>query len=120
MVRPPPVTSVAGSSRGTSPGDTAGRLRSTCRVPSPSTSATSAGRVFDRICLIHRGAAQGELDGIRAAVRLLPAAAEEARSEADHLRWPGHRGQHDRPVDRKSTRLNSSHVAISYAVFCLT
>src|SRR5690625_6328789 len=23
-------------------------------------------------------------------------------------------------VDRKSTRLNSSHVAISYAVFCLT
>src|SRR5207253_11295396 len=29
--------------------------------------------------------------------------------------------RHDRPeqVDRKSTRLNSSHVAISYAVFCL-
>src|SRR5690554_7630267 len=27
---------------------------------------------------------------------------------------------HDRPVrDRKSTRLNSSHVRISYAVFCL-
>src|SRR5207253_6998833 len=25
----------------------------------------------------------------------------------------------DRPIDRKSTRLNSSHVAISYAVFCL-
>src|SRR5690625_6988233 len=24
------------------------------------------------------------------------------------------------PIDRKSTRLNSSHVAISYAVFCLT
>src|SRR5690625_6882372 len=24
-----------------------------------------------------------------------------------------------RPADRKSTRLNSSHVAISYAVFCL-
>src|SRR5207253_6131425 len=24
----------------------------------------------------------------------------------------------DTPVDRKSTRLNSSHVAISYAVFC--
>src|SRR5439155_9075645 len=28
-------------------------------------------------------------------------------------RWP------PRPQDRKSTRLNSSHVAISYAVFCL-
>src|SRR5690349_23467067 len=24
-----------------------------------------------------------------------------------------------RPIDRKSTRLNSSHVEISYAVFCL-
>src|SRR5439155_4183868 len=28
-------------------------------------------------------------------------------------------GQRARPLDRKSTRLNSSHVAISYAVFCL-
>src|SRR5690625_43000 len=26
---------------------------------------------------------------------------------------------HDTVLDRKSTRLNSSHVAISYAVFCL-
>src|SRR5699024_12472402 len=25
----------------------------------------------------------------------------------------------DEPLDRKSTRLNSSHVSISYAVFCL-
>src|SRR5439155_15229919 len=31
-------------------------------------------------------------------------------------RWAGARGH---PGDRKSTRLNSSHVAISYAVFCL-
>src|SRR3989442_5613266 len=28
-------------------------------------------------------------------------------------------GQLSRPLDRKSTRLNSSHVRISYAVFCL-
>src|SRR3712207_8979687 len=28
-------------------------------------------------------------------------------------------GQHQRPGDRKSTRLNSSHANISYAVFCL-
>src|SRR5699024_11703117 len=26
---------------------------------------------------------------------------------------------HADPIDRKSTRLNSSHVSISYAVFCL-
>src|SRR2546422_6531082 len=36
----------------------------------------------------------------------------------------GTHGEHDRPVqrrglDRKSTRLNSSHGYISYAVFCL-
>src|SRR5437870_10812540 len=29
------------------------------------------------------------------------------------------RRAHPNPIDRKSTRLNSSHVAISYAVFCL-
>src|SRR5690349_22579578 len=29
------------------------------------------------------------------------------------------RGQRGVPADRKSTRLNSSHVEISYAVFCL-
>src|SRR3712207_8779646 len=33
------------------------------------------------------------------------------------LRGQGHRGL--RPLDRKSTRLNSSHANISYAVFCL-
>src|SRR5690606_27807899 len=31
----------------------------------------------------------------------------------------GHVGLSDRFEDRKSTRLNSSHVKISYAVFCL-
>src|SRR2546422_3078520 len=30
-----------------------------------------------------------------------------------------HRRDHREPVDRKSTRLNSSHGYISYAVFCL-
>src|SRR5437870_10649218 len=33
-------------------------------------------------------------------------------SAADNVRWKV-------ALDRKSTRLNSSHVAISYAVFCL-
>src|SRR5690606_40142266 len=30
-----------------------------------------------------------------------------------------HAGVHEAPTDRKSTRLNSSHVKSSYAVFCL-
>src|SRR3712207_8920673 len=48
---------------------------------------------------------------------------------ADRLlhRWRARPGRHvaapvagrDRAVDRKSTRLNSSHANISYAVFCL-
>src|SRR5436190_7543161 len=43
---------------------------------------------------------------------LLDAAEREAQKIVDHLKdFPG--------VDRKSTRLNSSHTVISYAVFCL-
>src|SRR5690625_6237731 len=45
--------------------------------------------------------------------------AKNAKPSVQHIE-----GDHDHPVnrgtlDRKSTRLNSSHVAISYAVFCL-
>src|SRR5437660_12243270 len=39
------------------------------------------------------------------------------RAFGDSGQRTGHRG--DQQGDRKSTRLNSSHVAISYAVFCL-
>src|SRR5690606_41335872 len=35
------------------------------------------------------------------------------------LQFPLQRFQLSRKLDRKSTRLNSSHVKISYAVFCL-
>src|SRR5690606_41983258 len=42
-------------------------------------------------------------------------------SESDNLRTAVDAWSHDMrlAVDRKSTRLNSSHVKISYAVFCL-
>src|SRR5439155_22829669 len=36
-----------------------------------------------------------------------------------HPQRPGNPGNFGCTSDRKSTRLNSSHVAISYAVFCL-
>src|SRR5256885_9812380 len=36
-----------------------------------------------------------------------------------HRLAPGVVGLELQPVDRKSTRLNSSHLVISYAVFCL-
>src|SRR5256885_6395821 len=48
-------------------------------------------------------------------------------SESSSRRWARHEhvrrarrlGQRPHRVDRKSTRLNSSHLVISYAVFCL-
>src|SRR3989442_9935994 len=41
-------------------------------------------------------------------------------ADAAHGTHPGaRREQHTARSDRKSTRLNSSHVRISYAVFCL-
>src|SRR5688500_19226831 len=45
----------------------------------------------------------------------------DAGRVAIHHEGDGARRRQDRelPVDRKSTRLNSSHLVISYAVFCL-
>src|SRR5437660_5490281 len=42
--------------------------------------------------------------------------ADEQRRHHQHRAAGGHP---EAEIDRKSTRLNSSHVAISYAVFCL-
>src|SRR5438067_6656997 len=45
----------------------------------------------------------------------------EARQDhlADHRLYQEQQAGADEQRDRKSTRLNSSHVSISYAVFCL-
>src|SRR2546427_4093994 len=56
----------------------------------------------------HRGGAR--LIGVIRLCRLDSAAARALRS---------HRASHRGERDRKSTRLNSSHSQISYAVFCL-
>src|SRR3712207_7887192 len=41
------------------------------------------------------------------------------RPPSSYFRYPHSRQQSSPQVDRKSTRLNSSHANISYAVFCL-
>src|SRR5690606_42129295 len=64
-------------------------------------------------------AARGVLDD--AAAGELHPVVEALGEDADRAGDDGERGDAEPqpPVDRKSTRLNSSHVKISYAVFCL-
>src|SRR2546426_8036822 len=54
----------------------------------------------------------------RARVPLEPRCPPDARRPATYLRQRRHGGGAS-ARDRKSTRLNSSHLVISYAVFCL-
>src|SRR5438067_5761626 len=51
--------------------------------------------------------------------RQLPADAVPAVAARRDPGWTRARGRDPDALDRKSTRLNSSHVSISYAVFCL-
>src|SRR5690348_18208644 len=57
---------------------------------------------------------EGGLEGLRGALE----ARVDAGGQAD-LALGGLDGRHRVTQDRKSTRLNSSHPSISYAVFCL-
>src|SRR2546430_7253717 len=51
---------------------------------------------------------------------LVTQALQKRLKPASKLGFPIQCGfRHGRPLDRKSTRLNSSHSQISYAVFCL-
>src|SRR5690554_7366588 len=67
--------------------------------------------IFDELPLIHR---------VEPIVQLAFRGHEHRLSRAVGIEDVGSEGLlDDRAVDRKSTRLNSSHVRISYAVFCL-
>src|SRR5690625_94088 len=59
------------------------------------------------------------LNGGRAAGTALYVSQNGGKSAASQAATWSFRAVTARPQDRKSTRLNSSHVAISYAVFCL-
>src|SRR2546427_1381572 len=63
---------------------------------------------------------EGMLDVIERDISLSGALSEEERAKAREIadRCPVHRTLTSE-IDRKSTRLNSSHSQISYAVFCL-
>src|SRR5690606_40537049 len=52
-------------------------------------------------------------------LQLVRIVVEVVEAYSDQLAAPGGERDLREAVDRKSTRLNSSHVKISYAVFCL-
>src|SRR2546422_6402562 len=55
----------------------------------------------------------------RSHMDLVTALESEARAQAGCMLSPNFRAAYEAFKDRKSTRLNSSHGYISYAVFCL-
>src|SRR5256885_12041113 len=74
----------------------------------------------DREMADDRGAdedAGGDADEPRG--RQAPPPAVRVQPEHDRGREPAPEDAQEIPPDRKSTRLNSSHLVISYAVFCL-
>src|SRR3712207_7091164 len=71
-----------------------------------------------------QGARQGALDAGAGALLLLGVGEDAHAAGEDEQAAPKFRGETELAVDdgggdRKSTRLNSSHANISYAVFCL-
>src|SRR5207245_10067826 len=56
--------------------------------------------------------------GAQADAAIVQHSQQRNQAESDHEVRQVHRPAHD-SIDRKSTRLNSSHGSISYAVFCL-
>src|SRR6266508_6067271 len=88
-----------------------------------SSTATSLHQDRSRWLLLVRIEPVAPRKGVADCRRLL--AIRELDAEAEHVRWqftarsyPAIRPKGWGERDRKSTRLNSSHVAISYAVFC--
>src|SRR5256885_8817162 len=68
------------------------------------------------------GAAPDPDDEVHGDQHRLPEHVEEeevqTHEDPEHPRLEDQHRRHE-PLDRKSTRLNSSHLVISYAVFCL-
>src|SRR3712207_8859361 len=79
-------------------------------------------RSVDRVALAAVTALEGAVDRLLQRGHLRGGAARHARADAHRLQ-DGDAGavalEQQRGRDRKSTRLNSSHANISYAVFCL-
>src|SRR5690606_39301684 len=80
-------------------------------------SAVLGGEVPDVAASDLEAAVRGAADGARPRAAPVPRGGLGRRRRAGHIRSGAVTPRRCR--DRKSTRLNSSHVKISYAVFCL-
>src|SRR5690606_40866460 len=76
----------------------------------PYTTLFRSGRTDEAMAIVRSDSGKLEMDAVRAQVASM--AQEETRARGQRLI------EMDGAQDRKSTRLNSSHVKISYAVFC--
>src|SRR5205807_7717014 len=77
--------------------------------------ARREGRVEDALAAYERAAA-ADRASVRAHLRVVETLLGEGRRTEARERYAALVA---RPEDRKSTRLNASHLVISYAVFCL-
>src|SRR3712207_8259636 len=68
---------------------------------------------------VQRPRGHGRLDALRLQAVRPQRVAEHALWVMDSMAIRGNKATRSAPRDRKSTRLNSSHANISYAVFCL-
>src|SRR3712207_6881542 len=77
--------------------------------------------LFPYTTLFRSKQGHGGGESVRPSFRRRTDAQEPVHGRADHRDHQGVRGRGEarRALDRKSTRLNSSHANISYAVFCL-
>src|SRR3712207_7649647 len=72
--------------------------------------------LHDALPISHHPHLHAHLNGLAELLLVLDVRGGE---RVDLLEHPRHRREERRVQDRKSTRLNSSHANISYAVFCL-
>src|SRR5438067_9132380 len=101
---------------------------SSCRVVSfsffvfndPATTSTYTLSLHDALPILQRVQQQVRRDGALALGGIEPAGhRREVHADGQRALGRGGDARGTLTIDRKSTRLNSSHVSISYAVFCL-
>src|SRR5690606_40687799 len=93
-----------------------------CSTPTPSRrSSDLTDFMLGSVCHPDPGIRRKATDHLLECVDIMDAVGSDSLKLwfADGTNYPGQDSIAGRQEDRKSTRLNSSHVKISYAVFCL-